>query len=1485
MWYRMTGENWLTGWTYRKSHLITASAGAGTNYVVAIRVYYGTGTDGTIAGAGQDVDVTLGKVYCNSHCNTDFSDIRFTDDTGNTVLGYWLETKTNNDNAIFWIKITGDLSTVDKTIYVYYGKADATTIDSGTDTFLQFDHFLGVALDTDYWSSDSDGNPTVVSSEVRLGGTPDTYFQINTKAFDGITTGKEVRLKQRIAATSIGHGCPTILIGIGKSGTNLYNYGSWYDSDGSYALLNGVGQGFDGASNPTVDSCAPSYFRTIETTKIRLYIAESTVSVTREATGSPQMVSNNIGLLSSWDADVYIDWVFMRKFVAIEPAHSTWGLEEEESGVKSYQISTILKLPFSTITKDYNIDVKLTEIPTPQSIDQTLCLQNNNGTLWARPISWKENQSCNPAIRPLPLAESEYLDKDTWVLKPRTIDCKIRLSDREKDIFESIYNYASVTGVNQYTDIYLYYDNSKYTWHYVVWIREKSYSFEYVYQKDRYVRWWTVSLICDVQSFTGTSSTLPTWDSDQHSPTYGYTTYLEDSNWTNLYNVPFYDPIAKGVLIGDERLDHILDFTRDDQHPAMIPNWINQLAEVDSYIWNECVLDISYECRMTNAEKYHMDLLLQAHTKVVYEDFIHNIFAPKVIGQQVPNEGAWISSIEAQWDSTNWEKPWKVIIALQANNSETESRTANVYVDSTDHDGIMYIDEYATALNMEEYVSDTEGLPTDVGVHKFYFWQPASSIWGHEGPPADNNGWEVTGDAITLLIQGDTANGIGGEHILTVLIYGDCEIFAHFYYPPALTTCVVIALDSVLVGGDTNAGIISIAGIPQGECDDWVTNGDFETGDDTGWTFYAGEISTNNPHSGTYCVENLNVCIPFIDIYQTLLYKIPIDEITSFKMWARCTESDNLWIGFYTDELDGYGNPLTYWYQFGNGTYVLSTVWKEFDLNALLSIVGAGGNLIAIEIDSNDVTTDTAIDDIVLETGCLPADFVGAIVVGPHAGYPIYLYDLSWITDPAHPDFTFDHWEVICGDITITDVNSASTTFTMNSGTLAWIRAVYVDLIDYSIHVFSNIDNPCYTAAYVTIGGVKYDSPFDWAEYFGDYTTYASVQAGDYYHVFDHWESTGGVTVDGGTASYNNPCVVTITGNGTLEAIFRHVELQILSNNPSEPNQGQFDYGGVGDWYDIPQDWTSVAVGTTNIAWRANGNGGTFVGWSTTGGVSVANPLSNNTAMTITNSGTITAIYNTGPPPDKNTVILDSNLNNGLLLHLQTITVDGTPYSLSQIIELDAGDYAISFSLPTYGIPAFSNWGVGGSGISVEDPSLASTTLHVTGSGPSSLTANFINPELITNGGFENGLSWWNVQQGEITTTNPHSGTKCFHSVLGSHGYFGYLILSLYQTTWATAVGGITIADIVSGSVWVRSSDAATLTISFEGTFKTYTYDIAVNGGWSSIDLKALLLTADRNGNTPLSSDDIESLYLWAYTENTGLDMAIDDISIQITTS
>jgi hypothetical protein len=69
---------------------------------------------------------------------SDCGDIRFTDDDGQTVLSYWIESGCNSASTRIWVKVSSIPESSTKTIYLLYGNPSATSQSNGYSTFLAF---------------------------------------------------------------------------------------------------------------------------------------------------------------------------------------------------------------------------------------------------------------------------------------------------------------------------------------------------------------------------------------------------------------------------------------------------------------------------------------------------------------------------------------------------------------------------------------------------------------------------------------------------------------------------------------------------------------------------------------------------------------------------------------------------------------------------------------------------------------------------------------------------------------------------------------------------------------------------------------------------------------------------------------------------------------------------------------------------------------------------------------------------------------------------------------------------------------------------------------------------------------------------------------------------------------------------------------------------------------------------------------------------
>jgi len=348
---------WLSGWQYRKSHVINSASGAGTNYQIKIKVHYGSGSD-----SGEDV-------YLNGHCKTDFGDIRFTKDDGTTLLDYWMEEKTDSDYAIFWVEIADDLSSSNVTIYIYYGKSDATTTSNGDDTFLFFDDFEGTELDTNKWTKTGTGDVTVSGGICQVIGGGGTAEEIDSVTFGG--SGQPLRFRSRHKYSHYESQCYE------HAGLRIDadNYPAIYSS---YSAEKRFASKKDGTYSYTSYSSDPLVYHDWEirwkSGSAVLDIDDGTETVTK-TDNIPE--PNSAYLMYQADKDssdyiIYIDWCFVAKYVDPEPSHGSWGNEEQSQLSSSCpetisledklkKTSQVLKLEISSIQVLLNLGFLLIE--------------------------------------------------------------------------------------------------------------------------------------------------------------------------------------------------------------------------------------------------------------------------------------------------------------------------------------------------------------------------------------------------------------------------------------------------------------------------------------------------------------------------------------------------------------------------------------------------------------------------------------------------------------------------------------------------------------------------------------------------------------------------------------------------------------------------------------------------------------------------------------------------------------------------------------------------------------------------------------------------------------------------------------------------------------------------------------------------------------------------------------------------------------------
>lgn len=341
---RATGESWLTGWNYRKQHTIANSTGNiappdATGYQIRIVTHFGSGSD------------SGGDIYCSSHCQTTFGDLRFTASDGNTLLPYWCQNYTVSDSAAFWVLVNSYLNSSSAIIYIYYGNSLVTTTSNGTLTFpntgdagteVGYDSFVNFNKDPStntnvQWSYTNtfknitiyySGNLDTDTASVRLNATgagnqaytPQYLHTQNDQAFGGwvyLESCADGSYAQPFGTYNSALSRYNF-IAIHRSGSNYY--WAWKYYDGSYKTTD----------TATTMSTGTWYFVQELTNSTGSMLIVDGTQVSYLANNVLPTWGERLGELNSGDSytfNLFVDDFFRRSYVYPEPSQSTYGSE------------------------------------------------------------------------------------------------------------------------------------------------------------------------------------------------------------------------------------------------------------------------------------------------------------------------------------------------------------------------------------------------------------------------------------------------------------------------------------------------------------------------------------------------------------------------------------------------------------------------------------------------------------------------------------------------------------------------------------------------------------------------------------------------------------------------------------------------------------------------------------------------------------------------------------------------------------------------------------------------------------------------------------------------------------------------------------------------------------------------------------------------------------------------------------------------------
>jgi hypothetical protein len=315
----LVGTQWLSGWNFRKAHIIDGSAStAGTEYQIRLIAHYGTGADN-----GENV-------YLGNKAKTDFGDLRFVQSDNQALLSYWLESKIDGETATFWVKIAGNLTAQSQIIYVYYGNNQATIESNGETTFVFFDDF---SSDLSKWVKEKNGAHIYINSGYLVldGGTTSSPYGHTVL---GSSVNYSVFLDGVIEADVFPSN--NALPEIGFRGVYSGNIGykvRWDCRSGSESPW--MKPAYDGwnAFGSSITRCGLSN----QWQKVKIEVIGSTFKMYSNDVLKSTVVDGQYGndgeisLQNHYGTSSFYDNVRIRKYVNFEPIQSVWGVEESYS--------------------------------------------------------------------------------------------------------------------------------------------------------------------------------------------------------------------------------------------------------------------------------------------------------------------------------------------------------------------------------------------------------------------------------------------------------------------------------------------------------------------------------------------------------------------------------------------------------------------------------------------------------------------------------------------------------------------------------------------------------------------------------------------------------------------------------------------------------------------------------------------------------------------------------------------------------------------------------------------------------------------------------------------------------------------------------------------------------------------------------------------------------------------------------------------------
>lgn len=297
--------DWLSGWSYRKSHMISAASSAGINYQIRIVVHRGSGSD------------TGSNAYLNYHSLNWPDDVRFTDADGVTELSHWLE-GSDGDTAVFWVKVYDNLSYSSTNIYIYYGKLGVSSASNGQDTFIFFDDFNGALDTTNRWNVGG-GTPTESGGVLTVDSPNESVY---SKSNYGVNTALIYKGNHPAADNN--------RVGYVDAAGNA-PFAIFHRNTGDFMMRSHVSTEERDYLNPSLLGVYHNYGIGRDGGVKNNFYVDNELKATHTSQVTPALLP--LTIYSGSTAQLSVDWLALRSYVNPEPSQGGWGNEEKAAGL------------------------------------------------------------------------------------------------------------------------------------------------------------------------------------------------------------------------------------------------------------------------------------------------------------------------------------------------------------------------------------------------------------------------------------------------------------------------------------------------------------------------------------------------------------------------------------------------------------------------------------------------------------------------------------------------------------------------------------------------------------------------------------------------------------------------------------------------------------------------------------------------------------------------------------------------------------------------------------------------------------------------------------------------------------------------------------------------------------------------------------------------------------------------------------------------